>query len=275
MIEKQLQYQTHKKEDLGYHNVPPPFNDNYTPSLNSYEDDDTAQYVESSNTVFVKSDECSSSKSEHVNATNASTSHADEVLVGDGSKKDSDDLVSSVDRDENVLNLKSNTSAAKTFHSRKIEKQPVNFVKPYDKCSCACENSKQKNQTESKTKNKAKTKNRTMSPSGPGQCHDNFPLKRQTCFNCGIAGHIARNCPYHVDIPYHGQGLLDVIKGRSLMRNPSNSRSQNSDWNANKANDKRPRTKWTRLPLWPRNKGPRTKRSGHLILEMLLPNLLG
>ena len=60
-------------------------------------------------------------------------------------------------------------------------------------------------------------------------------MKRQTCFNYGIPGHIARNYPQRLYVPYYAQGWQNVPRGRFSKRNRSRSHSHNGDWNAKKA----------------------------------------
>ncbi|MFS7998536.1 putative transcription factor interactor and regulator CCHC(Zn) family [Helianthus anomalus] len=54
-------------------------------------------------------------------------------------------------------------------------------------------------------------------PSGPGRANpadqNAFHVKRQTCFNCGIAGHISRNCTHCPYVPYYMQNQRVTPKG--------------------------------------------------------------
>ena len=72
---------------------------------------------------------------------------------------------------------------------------------------------------------------------------DNSPVKKRTCFHCGTPGHIARNCPNRAYVPYYAQGWQNAPRGRYSKRNPSRSRSDNSDWNAQKAKNQTPKDK--------------------------------
>ncbi len=120
-----------------------------------------------------------------------------------------------------VESLPSKTRGRKNKNKNKYSK-PLKFVKEGEsfpepipspnQCSCACGKFY-----------------------GSGQSPD-FYLKKQTCFNCGIAGHIARNCPHRPYVPYYAQKGENVSRGSSSKRNPSQSRSD-GDWNADK--DKR------------------------------------
>ena len=56
-----------------------------------------------------------------------------------------------------------------------------------------------------------------------------FNNNKQICFNCGIGGHIARNCPNRMFVHYTSQRGENEFRGRSLTRNSSRARSQNDD----------------------------------------------
>ncbi|KAI3518419.1 hypothetical protein L1887_07146 [Cichorium endivia] len=188
----------------------------------------------------------------NVNDTNAPTSCADEVLMDAGNVQDNKDS-SFVDISSKSYNLGSDVSSrcdeksAKTFATSKLcgnifnsknpnvgKFKPQKFVKVGDiplrprpcpnkcGCSCACGNS-------------------LKNPYGQGPSHNLIYLKRQTCFNCGIARHIARNCPHRPYVPFYTQSWLNMPKGRSSKRKPSRLRSRDGDWNAAKAKNQAPR----------------------------------
>ncbi|KAJ0714647.1 putative transcription factor interactor and regulator CCHC(Zn) family [Helianthus annuus] len=87
-------------------------------------------------------------------------------------------------------------------------------------------------------------------PSGPARANpadqNAFYLKRQTCFNYGIAGHIARNCTHRPYIPYHVQNQrvtpkdkyhskpIKVSSPKSMKNVNPKVKPSNRDWNAAK-----------------------------------------
>lgn len=238
MIEKQIKWQGKKNVGLGYNNVPPPFNDNYTPTPLTKEEIDREEHLQYGKSTVTES---VSSEANQVNDTNVCASYADDLVGHDKkesgdcgvdfknefSKTDSLSFVKPVDCVDSVfVNTKSDVSDVcvdvivnSNANNSVISKyKPPKQVKQVDQCKCACGNNL-----------------RQAESTRPGTSHNNFYLKKQTCFHCGIPGHIARNCPNQAYVPYYAQGRKSVPRGRFSRRNSSRSRSSDSDWNANKA----------------------------------------
>ncbi|KAL4556313.1 hypothetical protein LXL04_038960 [Taraxacum kok-saghyz] len=235
MIEKHLKFKDQSTEGLRYSAVPPPYNDNYTPPLEPVILRRPVPVCQPTMPVSVKIEQPKHVESVKLNDSNASTSCADKVLVEDWDEDDENDSNSvSVENSTNTnilslvvsktcgdaaLNLKSNLSTIEKY-------KPKTFVRQSDKCTCTCGNSGKQKQIPNRDQ---QTSHR------PGPSPNCIVLKRQTCFNYGIAGHIARNCQNPSPVPKYAQYLKNVPKRYSSKRKPSRSHSTDSDWNVNKA----------------------------------------
>ena len=168
-----------------------------------------------------------------VNESNASTSCADSVLVEDWDEEDENVSSSSNTNilSHVVLNSNANISTVAKY-------KPKKFVRQSDKCACTCGNS---------GKQKQIPKRDPQTSQRPRPSPNHIVLKRQTCFNCGTPGHIARNCPHRPYIPYYAQNWQNVPRRKSSKRrNSSRSCSSDGDWNADKAKNQTSRAKtWT------------------------------
>ncbi|KAL4573443.1 hypothetical protein LXL04_020249 [Taraxacum kok-saghyz] len=231
MIEKQLKFKDQKTEGLGYNNVQPPFNDNYTPPLEPVVLRRPPPVNQSNVPVSTHIEKPKQDVTTEPNKSNASTSCADEVLVEDWTEKEDSDydnlnaLSKTASNSVNsVLCTVESVTPVSSINNDGLNKDLSTIDRPSDKCTCLY-----------------------------GASDKNI-VKRQTCFCCGIAGHIARNCPNPPPVPKHAHHLKNISKGDSFKRKSSRSCSNDSDWSANKTSTK---ILTTREQIFVRKTGPR------------------
>ncbi|TLX69561.1 hypothetical protein E9993_22885, partial [Labilibacter sediminis] len=253
LIDEQTKYRNQEKEKkgIGYNEVPPPWNDNYTSPLYTKESDTPMQYGKQPTDNKTENVSASKSDDNDVHDANASSSCAGNSL-DEGHKQESLNLNASdsaclnnisdsvcLDKDsvsgfatvgESVLNAVFDYGCVETVEPNVCDEPASKSV--CAKCACMneCVDPKSNNPTNEKRAeqifgrkivkgfdyrdnlNKHVTyassnvedpslRHRRNSNYGsstsnrPGQIPDNSKIKKQTCFNCGIADHIAKNCP--------------------------------------------------------------------------------
>ena len=288
---------------MGYHNVPPPFNDNYLPNLKTEQEKEhekairfgtpkpinlnkpeffpssnaaetnskTQATIPPINSIFVKS---VAESSVNENKSNISTSCADEDLVkGDAEvvasvsnsvfvnqdlKSDFvcvDDIScsgSDVLSNLNCLNSVSNSVDAKTENILNVgvsKTKTVNVIsnnkyRPHKpvlnetKCKCDCELKRQQG---------TRKGDGPLETSGSGNSHNPPTQRKQTCFNCGIPGHIARNFPRRPYVPYYGQTGRHEFRGRTQRRVSPENRASDGNWRKDKAHKQAARVRSDRF----------------------------
>ena len=103
-----------------------------------------------------------------------------------------------------------------------FEKPPVSQSSPSNvpslasqpnSCSCSCERSKGDSM-----ENKS------------DQCSTSYNNNKQICFNCGVGGHIARNCQNRMFVHFEFPRGENESRGMSLTRKSSRNHSRNGDW---------------------------------------------
>ena len=241
MIEEQMQWKditcgNQRKVGLGYESVPPPFNHNYIAIPLSQEEIDREPFL-----VYGKpTSEQATKSNDKILDTNISTLSADVSVVQGEQEAEKSESNNSVSKfgvefcDESVLN--SNTkvfvSGGVLFHtdnfenngvvSDKIAKSDLNastsstFATQSSTSSCKCENARKYNKDHKSDKSST-------------QSNDN----KQICFNCGTAGHIARNCLNRMFVHHMLKRGENESRGRSLIRKSSRTRSRDDAWKTN------------------------------------------
>ncbi|KAI3780117.1 hypothetical protein L2E82_10028 [Cichorium intybus] len=174
-------------EGIVYSVVPPPYNNNFTPSPDTEE-----------------SEECFLSN--YIQKNTSGTAESSEMKNIDVSISCADNLKSKIEEVEDSPAFNSVKTCLKTNSDDFCDDVKLDTKISIDS-KTFCDNS-------------------------------NVPLKRQTCFNCGIAGHIARNCPRHMYASQNEQFLHNVPKGKSHKRKPSRSRSRKKNQNNTNAQNR-------------------------------------
>ncbi|XP_022019043.1 uncharacterized protein LOC110919074 [Helianthus annuus] len=162
-----------------------------------------------------------------VNATDASTSCADEVKVEDW--VEGDDIVCQKAND--VCSKTSNLSVDAPPYVRKVVSEPAlrgpsnKYVPPKptirnenaksSECTNCC---KQRHMKQAVNKSSNKSYNSNSSSVGSNGSGYAPYVKKQTCYNCGIPSHIARNCTHHPYVSYYTQHQRVTPRDRSYSK---------------------------------------------------------
>ena len=72
-------------------------------------------------------------------------------------------------------------------------------------------------------------KSKSVCQDNKSKKHSTSSNNKQICFNCGVGGHIARNCQNRIFVNYLSPRGENESRGRSLIRKSSRARSRNND----------------------------------------------
>ncbi|KAM0036988.1 putative transcription factor interactor and regulator CCHC(Zn) family [Helianthus debilis subsp. tardiflorus] len=201
-----------------------------------------------------------------VNVTDASTSCADKVIIEDWVERD--DVV--CQKADDVCPKTSNLSADAPPYVRKDVFKPAlrgpsnKYVPPKQtvrnenanlksECANCCrQGHKKQGRKVEKFANKSSNKSYNSYSASVGWNGSGYApyVKKQTCYNCGIPGHIARNCTHRPYVPYYAQHQRVTLRDRSyskpmkdekpkaMMNKSPKVKPSDGDWNAAKAKRK-------------------------------------
>ncbi|XP_035838842.1 uncharacterized protein LOC110924338 [Helianthus annuus] len=262
LCDQQLAYKEKKGRGLGYNQTPPPYNDNYTYLPMTEEEmmnESKMTYGSKNNKSSVHDRHVEPQKSTPLNFVpkgtidpNVSSSCADDSSeCGDDcfSANVCDPNVSNVSVHESVTDFSKEEAVTLTEKSQEnvskreiktetessFQNDPVEIIKdekhhPSESHDCASSDQQVQKNSE-KAHGTQATQARSSRPTKSAtaaSCQNIHTLKRQTCFNCGIPGHIARNCVHRPKVQRNANthSCADVCEPVHNKRNESKQADQ-------------------------------------------------
>ncbi|MFS7899494.1 putative transcription factor interactor and regulator CCHC(Zn) family [Helianthus anomalus] len=223
IVGEHAKFEGQKAQGLGYNQVPPPFNHNYTSSLLSADGKfDLNNFVKpKSSENFEKLDESDKSFKtlssdgtvtvdaifKCVNNSDASTSCAE--------KRKSEKYVPPKPVTQNTKRFQKNKKhAGVNFHEQvQVTKRSGRKQSAHQGQSCPNRSPGSSPQSMGQ-----QNPHRCSRPISATQTIDDGYAKKQTCYNCGTPGHIARNCTHRPYVPYHNQNQRVTPRERSCSK---------------------------------------------------------